>query len=361
MRRITLGKIRLTITGETEKLPDLCGFPEGSAVICKGSADCESDVYERKLSYKYRVKKTLTEDIRLKAVVYRGERLENTDGKTLYCIGGGDPLAYITALSLCCSESADAFFVENAAAGLPGFPASAYGVSASVLMALTDYRINCLLCGKKYDAAGARKLRKEAALAVRNPAAVNLIDIAVKAASMEGFTDSESSVTQMHRAVSLILKTEERQPLPDGMVKLLSAFVLCGVYKQFILTDFGFVVPPDNNFRLEQAGEYFGIPELQLAATRFADMSEDRLKKALYSLKNNKIELLAEICFNEIVLGEALRRIKKMLPGCGYREFSALEPGDLRVALALAPDTARSGNSGLYSVMKSMGVLDGLL
>lgn len=360
MRKLTIGKIKLIVSGESEPIPDLLGLPEGSAITFSGEQDSETETYLRKLSKKYRIKDAIEEDVRLKAVMYRGGEVAVYDN-TVYCIGGVDPLAYVTELGLYATHGAEALIIENAAVSLPGFAVSAYGALAAKLTDVTDYRISRLLAEKRYDASGARNLRKEIAGFVKKGVGAPITGIALKAASIDGFADNESSETQMSRALSAIIENEAKRSLPEGMIKLISAFVLSGVYKRFILGNFGFVMPPDNNLRLECASDYFGIPELRLAAMRAADLSEDVLKKAMYSIKNSKIELLAEICFNEIVLAEALRRIKKAMPGCGYREFSSLDTGDLRMALALAPEMSKSGAYGMYPVMKSMGVLDGLL
>lgn len=238
---------------------------------------------------------------------------------------------------------------------------SDYAALAAKLTDITDYRIYCLLSGCRYDNAALKALRRDIVASIRKGGGVSLVDIAAKAAAIPGFIHFESAEIKMSRALERLMLREGREPLPGGITKLMCAVTVSGVYKQFLLKKFGFVSPPDNNLRLEQASEYLGLDENKLAGKRFDDWSERRIEESMYAVAGCRASLLAEICYNQLALGKAMERVKRQLPMCGYREFHAVTPGDLRLALALSCDFGWAQNGGLYSLMKSLGALDGML
>lgn len=361
----------LTINGEVffvnraDKLPDLGGMPDGVAA-CVYAPDMPEQLKSeivRVISRKYRIKEEKSEDVRLRIVVADDNFARKKSPPvflkklpTVYFSEASDPLSVLCALQrqgvgaqvVICD-----FLPEN-----DTFAASAYGSAAAKLLALADYRIDCVLSGKKYDEVGIKRLRSEIVSIIRcgeKPDAYSLIE---KAASVDGFIGGEGGDVAFARVMNLIAEHDGQEKLPSGLVKLVAANVITGAYRQFLLSDFGFIPPPDNNARLEQWSDYTGVEEKQILSYIREDFSESEITKAVYSLKTSRVELLAELCYDAIALNGAIQKIKKLLPENGYSAFLRLNAGDVRLSFALAPDL---GGGKMYALMKSMGLTDAFL
>ncbi len=365
MKKLQAANSEVFFVSRTDKLPDLGGMPEGVAA-CVYAPDMperlKSEIV-RVISGKYRIKEEKSEDVRLRIVVaddgFEKKKSPRSFLKklpTVYFSATSDPLSVLCALQ---RQSGGAqvvlcdFLPEN-----DTFAASAYGSAAAKLPALADYRIDCVLTGKKYDEAGVKRLRSEIASIIRSgekPDAYSLIE---KAAAVDGFIGGEGGDVAFARVMDLISEHDGHEKLPSGLVKLVAANVVSGAYRQFLLSDFGFVPPPDNNARLEQWSDYTGLEEKQILSYMRRDFSESEITKAVYSIKTSRVELLAELCYDAIALNRATRKIKKLLPENGYSAFSRLNAGDVRLSFALAPDL---GGGKMYSLMKSMGLIDAFL
>ncbi len=365
MKKLQAANSEVFFVSRTDKLPDLGGMPEGVAA-CVYAPDMperlKSEIV-RVISKKYRIKEEKSEDVRLRIVVaddgFEKKKSPRSFLKklpTAYFSAASDPLSVLCALQ---RQSGGAqvvacdFLPEN-----DTFAASAYGSAAAKLLALADYRIDCVLAGKKYDEAGVKRLRSEIASIIRSgekPDAYSLIE---KAAAVDGFIGGEGGDVAFARVMDLISEHDGHEKLPSGLVKLVAANVVSGAYRQFLLSDFGFIPPPDNNARLEQWSDYTGLEEKQILSYMRRDFSESEITKAVYSIKTSRVELLAELCYDAIALNRATRKIKKLLPENGYSAFSRLNAGDIRLSFALAPDL---GGGKMYSLMKSMGLIDAFL
>ena len=357
MRKITVDKLKITVADASEKLPDIASLPEGCALMLSGGSAADRERAAKRLSRKYRVKERDEEDVKARVGLFDGT-FESAIQSDEYIICGADVLEAIVALNAFVRKPANALILADIE---KRDAASDYCTVAAKLTDLTDYRIFCMVSGAEYEAKQIRALRREITAAIKNCTGVSAADTALKAAAVEGFVKFESAEVKMNRALRMLLRNENRAELPYGFTGVLCAAAINGVYKQFLLRKFGFVMPPDNNLRLEQASEYLGVDENGFAPARFGDWSERRIEEAKYVLECNRAELLAEVCFNQLALRAATEKIKKTLPYGGYRQFNAVSAGDLRIALALAVDFGWLPNGGLYSLMKSMGALDALL
>lgn len=365
MKKLQSGNSEVFFVSRADKMPDLGGMPEGVAA-CLYAPDMPEQLKSeivRVISKKYRIKEEKSEDVRLRIIV-TDDNFENRKSfrifpkklPTAYFFAGSDILSVLCTLhrkNIGAQVVVCDFLPES-----DMLAASVYGSVAAKLLALADYRIDCVLAGKKYDEAGAKRLRGEIVSIIRRGEKPDMYPLAEKAASIDGFFAEESCDVAFARVMNLISERDGHEKLPSGLVKLVAANVLSDVYRQFLLSDFGFIPPPDNNARLEQWSDYTGLDEKCVLSHMRRDFSESEITKAVYSIKTSRVELLAELCYDKIAFKCAMQKIKKLLPENGYSAFSRLNSDDIRISFALAPDL---GGGKMYSLMKSMGLIDAFL
>lgn len=366
MKKLKVGNVNAYFIENNEKLPDLCGMPEGIAACVYRDDDCsdlDDITLRRVISAKYRVKEQSAEDVRLrlvvasKAFVRKLDRAESIEMlPTAYIVPKGDCLSAIAYISSRQNEVTDAVVVDCAAKDRYT-DASNFGSAAAKLLGVADYRAECLLGSEKYDRAAASDFRKCILAGIASSKAPDDYTIAQKAAKIDYFT-RPGGESFFSAVLNAMLRHESRKTLPDGVARLLAANVIVETYKQFVISDFGLITPPDNNARIEALCDYLGWDERSLLSIVRLDLTENQIKRSLYAVKNCRAELLAELCYDGAALAVAARKIKRLMPDYGYDLYGSFGFDDLRLAFALAPDF---GGGKIYTLMKSMGLTDAFI
>jgi len=126
----------------------------------------------------------------------------------------------------------------------------------------------------------------------------------------------------------------------------------CG---RFVSGESGFTPPPDNNYRAEKLCEYLGFDELTAARAAISRMKNAEL--AAYRVREYREELGLLACDCVKVFDEAKRLFRRMYPDDGYSLKGKIEPSDLKLCMALAPDTFAVTGSAL-TLMREFGLLE---
>ncbi len=358
MIEFCFGQVAVTIIDKSEKLPELAQCPAGVAVRYYGNGSVESDYYERKLSSVYRVFSEEREDIGLN--VFFGAREIIPAGKNVFVLRGEDIIQQILELNAL-QKPTRAFVVSGIGIDDEKTFASAFGGMVSKLFLLTDYRVYAVCSGNSYEKKRVELIRSKIIAAYKNFSIDGITEVATEMANLQYFPPITGGERQMERVIDILFDYEKRKRMPVGAVRLICATALNKICKCFLLTEFGMVDPPDNNLRLEEICDYLGLSESDALRLVLPQINQKRLNEIMYSLKSYKSELLAELCFNELVFRRALVKLKKMLPNCGFETFNCIDVTDLRLALALAPDLSCGTSLTFTGIMKTVGVLDGFL
>lgn len=360
MKRISVGKVDVAVMSDVERICAIDKLPDGCAVCIDGGNQTERDLCERMLSKRYRVVPQMREDVAARVVCGTDEAPVSTL-KTVYMLVKDDVFSDIISLCAFSQEKVEAFAVIPASYDCPESLASAYGNIVSKLLFLTDYRVSCISRGIRYDEKGAASVRSAVLATVKNPDKPDVFPLLCALGGMQMPVALSGGESQMQRVMSALLEYEDRPQFPQGVISLRCASVMNKVYKQFLLQDFGFVAPPDENLRMEEANEYLGISENVLMSYMQPNLSDDELDRIRYRLRCYKGDLLAELCHNQIVFARAESMMKRMLPDCGYAADKELDESDFRLALALAPTLSHNTAYTLAGIMKSTGLLDTFL
>ncbi|MGN1094564.1 MAG: hypothetical protein ACI4SC_06250 [Candidatus Neoclostridium sp.] len=366
MKTVKTGKIKAYFTEQGEKLPDLGGMPSGVAVCVDYVGDVGAELKAeigRAVALKYRVGKENDEDVRLRISVvdenyFKEEETRRflSDTPRACLIFGGDVLSAVTALCAGDYNGELAVITRPAANGTEA--AARYCSAAALLLSIAEYRMERVIGGEGYDEKALGELRKRVATAVASGRGPDEYEITSCAARIDGFLGSGGGDRAFAHVLSALISRERGKKLPVGILRLTAANVLAETYKQFLLGSFGFVPPPDNNARLEALCDYLGVDEKIAVTLMKDDLSDERIRKSVHSLKVCKAELLAELCFAQRLLKRAADKAEKLLPDCGFDYFSCVTEGDARLAFALSP---HYGAGKTVDVMKSMGLIDAFL
>lgn len=358
MREFNFGQVAVTLIDQSEKMPELAGYPVGTAVRYYGNGSVESDYYERKLASVYRVFSDDREDIRLNIVFGVGEF--PAGDKTVFILSGGDLIQQILELNSL-QKTVYAFAISGIGITDNKDFASAFGETVSKLFLLTDYRVYTVCTGRVYETKRVESIRSEIVAAYKEFSPDSITKIAFALSNLKNFPPITSGERQMERVIGILFDHEQRKQIPAGVARFVCAAVLNKICKCFLLTEFGMVDPPDNNLRMEEISDYLGLSENNILRLMLPQVNQKKLNEIMYSLRFYKSELLAELCFNELIFRRAVSKLKKMLPACGFEMFNCMDVADLRLALALAPDLSCGTSHTFTGIMKSVGVLDSFL
>jgi len=359
MERIEVGNNVVWVCNNNE-LPEPFGLTEGAAFSAEGENEAVLDL----LAKKFRRVESGAEDEQFCVTFldkprtdWRGKEKKNR----LYALQSVGFLSEL--LSVVKEDAVEVVVFTDLLRCESEDLASAYGGVVSQLARVCEYRIHGAIHGG-FDEGLVGRLRKIAVKCFSRTASKEWLIAAQLSAlriiETEGLLGLCCGYEQTAEAWRLLIYHEKGESVARGLAELISAVVTVGVYKSYLTVDFGFVAPPDNNLRLEQASELTGIAESEIAPLIKRAESEENLRKISHALKQNKGEILAELVFAERILVRAVVRAKKMLPDCGYGLKRVIDKSELRIAFALAPDLSCESGS-LVGIMKSVGALDFML
>lgn len=163
--------------------------------------------------------------------------------------------------------------------------------------------------------------------------------------------------TQCAYALKLLLENEERECFLRGENEFLFSRIIMKTYKNLLGSPGSFFVPPpDNNLRLELIAQYFGIEE-KYAVEKIRPIVEARAQKlCAYKVGEYRDELYSLACEFDMRLSRAWRPFKRIYDDDGFALEGYLDPLDVSVCLALAPDLKEKFTMLTY--MKNAGLLE---
>lgn len=140
-----------------------------------------------------------------------------------------------------------------------------------------------------------------------------------------------------------------------GTLEFIYAAVLSSLYKSHVMYRRSFVPPPDNNYRLGQISELFGISEFVAVKTVLRQMSAAECELVCYKIKEYSGELIEKLGKNINLYRLAFRTFKRLMPDGGYSLYDLVND-DIPLCLALAPDLV--SGEGMLTQLKRLGELD---
>lgn len=141
----------------------------------------------------------------------------------------------------------------------------------------------------------------------------------------------------------------------QGELQFVFSAVLSALFKSYILKKPSFTPPPDNNYRLVQISELFGISENAALRTILPQISGRQAAITEYKIKEYAVDLLEKLDKNINLYRMAFKLFKRMYFDDGY-SLRDLISADLSLSIALAPDIING--SGMLTSLKRLGELD---
>jgi len=187
---------------------------------------------------------------------------------------------------------------------------------------------------------------------------VELARISLRLASLAqsaGLAFVRGAADDCARTAQMLFAREERAQCGRGELAFLFGCALGKTYLEFVSGESGFTPPPDNNYRAEKLCEYLGFDELTAARAAISRMKNAEL--AAYRVREYREELGLLACDCVKVFDEAKRLFRRMYPDDGYSLKGKIEPSDLKLCMALAPDTFAVTGSAL-TLMREFGLLE---
>ena len=354
MKNVSGNRTNIVIA-RSNAIPDLMGLPEASVAYCPEKGEDFQFIADA-LKRKYIVKDELGEDARMEVSFGRKQT----------------PLPLVKVIKTVdvIGESADEY-LHSADCNLALLDvisckedelASAYGSVASKLVRLTDYRVKAITLGEKADEPTVRFIRKTIAEYIsKTPTFSSTIALCKSLSAGLDELGVEGGEEQMARAIALLFRRESRKKIPFGISSLVCANVVNAVYKHYLVRNLTLLFPPDNNLRIDQAVEFLGLDERDLIKTVLPLTSWIKQEVTEKKLRAHRGELLAEICYHELLLKRAMGQMKRLISDGGYELDKSIDKADLSIAFALAPDLSTRSRHTLMGVMKDKGALDAFL
>lgn len=140
-----------------------------------------------------------------------------------------------------------------------------------------------------------------------------------------------------------------------GKLEFVYAAVLSALYKSHILLRRSFVPPPDNNYRLEQISELFGISEYAAIKTILRQMNAGEAEIVNYKITEYAGDLIEKLNRNVNLYKLAFKTFKRLMPDGGF-SLGELATDDVSLCIALAPDIING--AGMLTLLKRLGELD---
>ncbi len=140
-----------------------------------------------------------------------------------------------------------------------------------------------------------------------------------------------------------------------GMLEFVYAAVLSTLYKSHIMRRRSFVPPPDNNYRLEQIAELYGISEFTAIKTIIRQMSISEAELVSYKISEYAPEFIEKLSKNINLYKHAFRTFKRLMSDGGF-SLGDIVNSDISLCLALAPDIIKG--EGMLTTLKRLGELD---
>lgn len=157
------------------------------------------------------------------------------------------------------------------------------------------------------------------------------------------------------RVMDMLCRVESRKGRRRGELAFVFGSVLGKIYEEFASMGDVFAPPPDNNRRAELLTEYLGFDEMTAAKAAVSRIKNTDL--AAYRMREYRDEL-CELAFDAVkVFEEAKKPFRRMYEDDGYSLLGAFEPADVRISIALAPDTFSVAGSAL-ALMREFGLLE---
>ncbi|MCL2061905.1 MAG: iron-containing alcohol dehydrogenase [Firmicutes bacterium] len=249
--------------------------------------------------------------------------------------------------------------------------AAAFGAVVSKCVSLFDYRVSGILnkerfCAQRsargyavidelltrlappFNFSSAAPLLAEASLAFSH-----LVREAGNARLLNG------GEVQAAHVLRLLFLYEQRHFRQRGENEFLCASAVAGIYQNLLAAPPAFFAPPpDNNARLKQIVQYLGIAEADASVCMRPVPAPQDLKIAAYRLKEYRAELYTEARALVSRLARARTVFKRLYADDGYALQEYLDPPDIALAVALAPDLKEKYT--LLSYMKDAGLLESL-
>lgn len=141
----------------------------------------------------------------------------------------------------------------------------------------------------------------------------------------------------------------------QGELQFIFASVLSMLYISHICRRKSFTPPPDNNYRLEQISELFGISETRAIGLIRPQLSGSQAAIIEYKIREYTPELHEKLNKNRNLFKLAFRTFKRMHADDGY-SLRELVGGDISLCIALSPDVIQG--EGMLTALKRLGELD---
>ncbi|MCH5164242.1 MAG: hypothetical protein J1F36_04420 [Clostridiales bacterium] len=140
-----------------------------------------------------------------------------------------------------------------------------------------------------------------------------------------------------------------------GELEFVFAAILSPLYKSHIMRRKSFMPPPDNNYRLAQIAEFFGISEHKAIRLILPQISGKEAAIAEYKIREYTKDLTEKLDKNINLYRLAFKIFKRLYFDDGY-SLESLESGDVSLCIAFAPDLIPGG--GMLTALKRLGELD---
>lgn len=167
-----------------------------------------------------------------------------------------------------------------------------------------------------------------------------------------------SGATQVYEAMRMLCAHEAREIGARGEAEMLLAMYVTDYYIKTLGAKKP-LFPPDNNKRIDRVCEYLGADIIRSTVYVSPIYAPEKLKLCEYRCREFQSELLRALAGLRERLTAAFSVFKRLCPDDGYALKSLIEPEDLRICLALAPDVFAADS--LLSLFKQQGVLENFL
>lgn len=236
--------------------------------------------------------------------------------------------------------------------------AALFGSVAARLNTAFEYYVSYLMSGKEYCPFLAGAISDIAAKTVLSDGVTipkfkeTLLRQALKL-SLIGSLDliEYSGEAQCGLAYELLMPNSYSQ----GEIQFVFSAVLTKLYLAHLSRRHSFVPPPDNNLRLEQISEIFGISESTAIKSIRPQIGGKEAALFEYKIKEYNFDLIEKLQKNLSLYNMGFKIFKRLYSDDGY-SLNELLSGDLSLCIALSPDII--WGEGMLSALKRNGELD---
>lgn len=170
-----------------------------------------------------------------------------------------------------------------------------------------------------------------------------LTEMSLRYSALSQLTDNSRLLSGAESSTAHILNIlfahETREIKYRGESEFLASRVIVPLYKNILtLNPEFFVPPPDNNLRVDIMQEFLGLGESVISGNMRQIMSPLMIRLTGYRFREYRAELLENLKEYNLLLDKAWRVFKRLYCDDGYSLIGYLDPSDLALSLALAPD-----------------------